>query len=91
MKFERIEKDIQRNFDRLMDAETKGTLETMHICGYYDKAFEQSIITALRANGVLLSKFLEMAFSEWEYILTKLVEELPPYVLENLKDYECSK
>lgn len=87
MKFAGIEKDIQRNLDVLMKEESRGTLKPMQLCGYYERSYEQSIITALRANGVLMSDFLEMALNEWEYIVTKLVEELPPFVLENLKDY----
>jgi hypothetical protein len=87
MKFAGIEKDIQRNLDTLMKAESKGTLEPMQLCGYYDGAYEQSIINALRANGVLMKDFLEMALEEWEYIVTKLVGELPRYVRENLKDF----
>ena len=88
MKFKCIERDIQAYLDQFIQLEVKESLSEMPMCAYFKGADEQAILTALRVNHVNMTQFLKVALWEWEHIVTKMIEMLPTYVQENLKDYD---
>ena len=86
MKFTGIEKDIEKYLETFKPQKENDLSGTLH--AQFTNEYDKAVILALRTNHVNMSKFLQMALWEWEYILNKMVAILPAYIKENLNGYE---
>lgn len=86
MKFNCIEKDVEECLEIVQTTKDDGLRGVIH--AQFTEEYEKALIMALRRSGTNMTEFIQTALWEWEYILNKMVDRLPRYIQENLKDYE---
>lgn len=91
MKFAGIEKEIEKQLIVYVDAHSENKAKDLILGVCVQDEWTKAVVTAFRNCGVNINDFVLNALEEWEYILNKMIDKLPLYVKENLKDYEIKE